>query len=252
MIDKTKSGTTSIIVGTVIFIFIAWKVIAYFLPDQENYVSGQNLLDEVMKVQGGLDRWKSKNNLDFTKEFTLYREDGTIELDREEMHKYSYGSDQKYSIQWREGSNIYALKNTNDSIYQEINGQVDTTQKRSQLISKLNAAQFVIDLPFSLNDDNAQLSYDGVKKFIEKPCEVLVVEFKDSTDKWWLYFTENDLSWAGYWVETADHYSLIINEEMTEANGFMLSRKRKSYRTDKNQNIVYLRAEYLYSNYNIY
>lgn len=251
MSSKSKPDVVSILIGSLIVGFVIWKVVAYILPDKELYANGQELLEDVMLAQGGFENWNAKSSLHFTKQFKLYAENGTIEIDRNETHKYLDKPRQEYNISWKQQQDDFLLVKKEDSIYQLINNVKDTLVTRSQLLAKLNAAQFVINIPYSLNDESASLEYEGVKIFQDVSCHVLKVNFKDSRDTWRLYFGQKDFSWVGYWVQTEDHYSLVINEEMVDVDGFTLSRKRKSYRTDNAQNILYLRAEYLYDSYEI-
>ncbi len=251
MKTNSKSDIISLLLGSLIILLIAWKVIEYILPDQMVYTDGHALLQDVTKAHGGIENWNKNKSLIFTKEFKLYEEDGSISIDQIEVHNYTMSRSPISTIQWKQEKYDFLLKKDQDSIYQLIGSSLDTTQTSEELTSMLNASQFVINLPFSLKDKNAHLTYEGDTVFEDQLCHVLKANFKNSNDSWFFYFTVNDLSWLGYWVATSDHYSLIINEEMTEVNGFTLSRKRKSYRTDKNQKILYLRATYFYSNYTI-
>lgn len=98
--------------------------------------------------------------------------------------------------------------------------------------NKLNAATFIVGLPYKLANKGSAKKYNGIKDFEGSPAHELEVNFKNSQDNWKMYYSLEPLDWLGYWVHTSDHYSLVINEEMTEVRGFKFSRKRKSYRTD--------------------
>lgn len=251
MSGTNKSDKVSIIIGTLIVGFIIWKVVAFILPDEKSYNDGQELLEDVMVAQGGLDNWNTKERLHFTKSFVLFAADGSVEINRDEIHSYRYGSQQEHKINWKQENKDFTLIKNKERIFQLENGQLDSLVSQSQLEAKLSAAQFVMNIPYSLNSANATLEYEGVQVFQDDKCHVLQVQFKDSRDSWRFYYSQDDLSWVGYWVQTEDHYSLVINEEMTDVGGFTLSRKRKSYRTDEKQNSLYLRAQYMYGAYKI-
>ena len=248
---KKQKDTTSIIIGILILGFIIWQVISYILPDQPAYENGKALLVDVMKIHGGKNNWDSKKGLSFTKDFKLFKKDGRTEIEKKESHRYNYAPREDLKVAWSQDSNEYVLHKTSKGILQYVNDSIDARATTKTLYAKLNAATFVIDLPYSLDDTNASLDYQGQEDFQGQDCHVLKVNFKDSKDTWWLYFATDNFSWLGYWVHTSNHFSLVLNEEMIDVNGFTLSRKRKSYRTDSLQNITYLRATYDYTDYKI-
>ncbi len=209
------------------------------------------LLDEVMEASGGLSKWNNKESLAFKKAFTFYDEKGNIEIDRKEDHLYVYGEEDSRKIFWKQDSLDYHLVKNNEGISQYKNGELDESITTEKLYSKLNAADFVINLPYSLVDENASVTSVGKEKFSGKDCNAYKVAFKESEDIWYFYFSEIDFEWVGYWVKTTDHYSLIINDEMTNVNGFSLPSKRSSYRSDSLKSVKYLKAIYLYSDYRI-
>lgn len=250
MAEKNKSDILVYLIGIAIIGFIAFKIIGYILPDQEPDYTGTSLLQAVMDKSGGKDAWNTIEKMSYKKSFQLYREDGSIEIDRKENHIYDFVNGVNREVTWVQRDTLYEIHRSDSAIYQIKNGVSDTLVTSNQLQSKLNAATFVVGLPYTLDDPSATLTYEGITDFQKEPCHVLKVTFKGSKDIWRHYYTK-DLSWKGYWVQTSDHYSLIINEEMIEVDGFTLSRKRKSYRTDAKQNPTYLRASYLYEGYAI-
>ncbi|WP_299684521.1 hypothetical protein [uncultured Dokdonia sp.] len=251
MAEKNKSDFTVYIIGIAIIGFISFKIIGYILPDQEPNYTGTSLLEAVMDRNGGKEAWNAIEKMSYKKNFKLYNEDGSTEIDRKETHMYDFSQGTAREINWSENDTSYSLRKTATAIYQLKNGIVDTTVTATQLQSKLDAATFVVGLPYTLDDSSATLTYEGITEFQKKSCHVLKITFEGSKDIWRHYYEEKTLSWIGYWVHTSDHYSLIINEEMIEVDGFTLSRKRKSYRTDASQNPTYLRATYEYKAYQI-
>ncbi|MDE0600085.1 MAG: hypothetical protein OSB51_13050 [Dokdonia donghaensis] len=153
------------------------------------------------------------------------------------------------SITWKDSLHTYKLIQRDTAILQFKDGTLDTSVSRKALQNKLYAATFVLGLPYTLDTDSSAKTYLGITDFQGKQAHELKVTFQDGTDTWYLYYDESTLDWLGYWVQTSDHYSLVINEEMINKKGFTLSRKRKSYRTDAQKNRLYLRADYEYSNY---
>ncbi|WP_035336752.1 hypothetical protein [Dokdonia sp. PRO95] len=213
--------------------------------------TAEDLLKTVMKVSGEKERYNNIKSISFKKSFHLYQEDGTVEIDRAELHDYDFSDDTRRSISWFSGERKYEIIQRGTDLYQTINDIPDTTITKIALQNKLNAATFVLGLPYTLDSDSSTKVYNGLQDFEGAKAHELVVTFTGSKDVWSLYYEPTTFTWLGYWVQTSDHYSLVINNEMTEVDGFQFSRKRTSYRTDSLKVRQYLRADYDYSNYEI-
>jgi len=251
MNKKNKSDLFIYIIGIAIVGVILFKIIGYILPDQEPTYDGTSLLAAVMEKSGGKETWGSLQKMSYKKSFQLFYEDGTIEKDLTEHHAYDFTAGVNREVTWSQNDTLYEIHRSDSALYQIKNGKLDTLVTPKQLQSKLDAATFVVGLPFTLDTSMASLTYEGKTAIQNTSCHALKVTFQGSEDVWRLYYEEKTLAWKGYWVQTSGHYSLVINEEMTDVNGFMLSRKRKSYRTDAHQNPSYLRAAYTYENYDL-
>ncbi|RMB57583.1 hypothetical protein EAX61_10715 [Dokdonia sinensis] len=213
--------------------------------------TGATFLAKIMDEHGGKKAWDSINKISFLKTFSLYKEDGSVEMTRNEKHSYGYTNGISRLVQWKQDEKTYNLVQDDNTYSQVIDGQLDTLATTEQLRNKMQASTFVLGLPYTLDTPTNELSYNGLKTFEGNIAHELEVRFQGSEDIWWLYYSEAELEWLGYWVKTSGHYSLVLNTEMIVENGFLLSRKRKSYRTDSLRNKTYLRAEYLYDNYAI-
>ena len=216
---------------------------------QPEIITGNSLLKKIMNSSGGKENYEGIKSLSFEKAFKLYDKDSTTEIDRLEKHTYDFTNGAVRSITWKDSLHTYKLIQRDTAILQFKDGTLDTSVSRKALQNKLYAATFVLGLPYTLDTDSSAKTYLGITDFQGKPAHELKVTFQDGTDTWYLYYDESTLDWLGYWVQTSDHYSLVINEEMINEKGFTLSRKRKSYRTDAQKNRLYLRADYEYSNY---
>jgi len=213
--------------------------------------TAEDFLEKVMNASGGKVRYNNIESITFKKAFHLYHEDGTVEIDRVELHQYDFSDVTRRNISWTSDTTNYELIQSNSDIYQTINGAIDTTTTKALLENKLNAATFVLGLPYTLDSDSSTKTYNGLQDFEGVKAHELVVTFTGSEDIWSLYYEPITFAWLGYWVKTSAHYSLVINNEMTEIDGFQFSQKRTSYRTDSLKVKQYLRADYNYSNYEI-
>ncbi len=245
MAENNKSDLLTYIIGIVIVGFILFKVIAFILPDREPEYTGNDFLAQLMKKAS----WDSITTMKYKKTCQLFIEDGSTEKHRNETHLYNFEKGANRQILWKEDSTTYKLQQTKAFLVQYKNNIIDSTTSKPQLQSTIEAATFVIGLPYTLDSPKSTLEYKGLTNFQNEECHTLQVTFENSWDTWTLYYTPETLDWKGYWVQTPDHYSLVINDEMTTVNGYTLPRKRTSYRTDSIQNITYKRASYLYEDY---
>lgn len=236
------------VLGTIAAIyFIATDVIF----KDEAPETGDSFLEKVMIASGGKIKYDTLNRLTFKKKYTLYTASGEKEFSKNELHSYDYATGTNRLIQWKEDTITYTIVQRDTLLFQTKNNKQDTTITKELLKNKLNAATFVVGLPYTLNNEGSTKKYNGIKDFEGSPAHELEVNFKNSQDNWKMYYSLESLDWLGYWVHTSDHYSLVINEEMAEVGGFKFSRKRKSYRTDSLRKRLYLRADYAYSNFSI-
>lgn len=235
-------------VGGAIAILLIYKSQTTTSPEVR---TAEDLLEKVMNASGTKKRYNNIENIRFEKAFHLYHEDGTVEIDRTELHQYDFSNGTQRNVSWSSDTTNYELIQKDTAIYQTINNIRDTITTKVSLQNKLNAATFVLGLPYTLDSDSSTKTYNGLQDFEGVRSHELVVTFTGSEDVWSLYYEPKTFAWLGYWVQTPDHYSLVINDEMTEVDGFQFSRKRNSYRTDSFKVRQYLRADYDYSNYEI-
>lgn len=251
MTTKKKNDLPQYVIGALIIGFIAWQLIGYLLPDEQPTYTTKSFIEAIEERSGGADRWDAIQKISFTKKFQLLDSTGHIEIDRLELHTYDFTNDTQRQIQWDLEGDNFLLVQQNNLLFQSKNKVIDSTITQAALSNKLNAATFVLGLPYTLNSPTASLSYEGLQTFEDVSAHELKATFKNSKDVWRLYYSEETLDWLGYWVETSDHYSLVINDVMTEVEGFSLSRKRTSYRTNAQKEKLYLRARYTYDTYKI-
>lgn len=239
------------LIGIAVLGIILWQVIGFILPDQPSFETGEEFLEELLEESGGLSQWESIKTFRFDKSFKIYNAGQQLESSRNEEHFYLLSPQISREIHYKNGPDFITMMYNNDRYTKLVNAAIDSLTTQSAIQQSMQAGVFVINLPFSLSVKNATLTYLGIETFQEEKAHKLMVTFKESNDIWHLYYNKQSLTWLGYWVKTSDHYSLIVNEEMEEVKGFMLPRKRKSYRTDSAMNIQYLRATYDYDNYKI-
>lgn len=218
----------------------------------------KQVIEQAMAATGGLVNWEKKDRLKFRKWTRLYFEDGTIESDNTQTHVYM---PEDILISWQDDDGKHVIKADNkDKNYEKyVNGVKIKPQSGTPLKNGLIAGAFVINIPFNLKDPGAQISYEG-ETTLRNGNRVHVVraeyngqQYKNHTtnDIWWHFFDVNSFISRGYKVKHLDHISLIENESYQTENGFTFAKQRKSYRVDDLGEVMYLRAEYLYDNFEV-
>lgn len=221
------------------------------IPDKE----AASLLQKAMDASGGLATWNSLKMISFEKRFALFSENGEVEQDLNQYYiqrnDYAEGSnnrEEKKDLIYQLGSDLIRIGG-------EVNPELSGTALRNTVLS----ASFVISLPFKLLDEGAELTYAG-KDTLDRgqEVEVLQVVYNPETnanhstpDIWWHYFDAETHTHLAYMVKHADHFSYVENLSQTEAGGIVFPLSRKSWRVDENRNLLWLRAEYEYSNYHV-
>ena len=91
-----------------------------------------------------------------------------------------------------------------------------------------------------------------------KQAEAILVNYdpkKNSnhftTEEWIYYFDENNADFLGSLVFHPSNYAFIENLKSIDHLPIKLPLHRKSYRTHKNREILYLKTEFRYSDYKI-
>ena len=216
------------------------------------------LLQKGIAAAGGLDNWKKIKTLQFKKNYQLFLEDGAVEKGAKQFHEYSFSS-KKIKIESQEGEIQKDLIFENGKAVQKIDGKLNQAAKQEALMNSIFTSTFVIEIPFKFLDQGAEISYAGLDTLATgEAVEVLRVDYHPekhnnltTEDIWWLYFDQKDYRLHGYMVKHKDHTSYVKNLTNTSVNGFLFPTHRKSYRVDADRNILYVRAEYFYKDYEI-
>ncbi len=219
----------------------------------------RSVLQQAMNKAGGWQRWKAINNMAFEKQYTLYAPSGEIEKAVLEQHDYQFLPDYRIQIEYIENGRQHQVMLDEWGVQKKENGILDTITKPVILINTILASTFVASLPFNILDSTAQIKYLGIDTLhsnnvvdvVQVIYNANLYEQHTHSDQWWLYFDPKDGTFLGYLVQHDEHFSYIENLSFQSIDGFVYVKERKSYRTDSLRNILYLRADYHYKNYQI-
>ena len=217
------------------------------------------ILQKAMIAMGGLERWNSKKRVSFSKRFKLYREDGSIENDAFQHHAYTYKPASSFSIKWTEKEDRHEILQKEGTLAKMINGLPDSEANLQSLNNTVLSSVFVTEIPYKVLDPGAHISYVGKDTLKEaQVVDVIQVVYDPEAhnnhttpDTWHLYFDAESSIMLGYIVQHADHYSYVRNLSDTLVDGFTFVTTRDSWRVNDNRELLYLRATYEYSDYEI-
>lgn len=225
------------------------------ITDQE----AREVLQKAMEAMGGLDRWKSKQELSFNKDFKLFREDGSVENDVLQYHNYTYGTNPSVSIEWSKDDSEHAIHRKEGKVSKTINGTEDSEANLQSITNTVLSSVFVVEIPYKLLDPGAVISYAGIDT-LDKGQIVDVVQVvydpeahsnHSTPDIWKLYFDAESSIMLGYMVQHADHFSYVRNLSDTVVDGFTFVKTRDSWRVNEERELLFLRATYAYDGYQI-
>jgi len=217
----------------------------------------KRLLTKVFKSSGGWDQWNGRRSLRFKKHFILYDSLGNTENEVLQKHRYAYRPKYDIDISWTKEGALHRLNYRDQKTVKTIDGEPDITAEPDALLNSVLSATFVMDIPFNLRDPGIAFTYLG-RDILENGEEVEVLQAifdseeqdnHSTSDVWTYYFEKSTYQLLGYLVQHADHFSYVKNLTSQKLNGFIFPKTRKSWRVTPDREILYLRAAYEYSDF---
>ena len=234
----------------VIVLFIACS------PRQEQATApplseAEQIVRASITAHGGLERWQTLETISYKKTITLYDAGGEVESHTVQQHDYLLQPQLTGSISWLSGEDRIKVTYQDGQAIRSKNGAADTTITTEASKNAFMAGYHVLFQPFQLLEDGVDLEYlgdqslaDGIKVHVIQPTYD-----RSNGDTWWYYFNVETKRFEGYLVFHVDHHAYITNLSFDDNSPMMLIHERKSFRSDQDRNIEYLRAEYLYENF---
>ncbi len=215
----------------------------------------KTIVQQSINAYGGYASWNANEYLGFDKWFALYDENGNEEVNTNQVHHYT---PTKIYMTWDDMGEKVEQIFTEGEFKKLKAGKLQGALNETSVKNSILAATFVMNVPFNLLDETATLTYDGETTFNGKEVYVLKAEYFPEThqhhttkDIWWHYVDKETYLISGYKVKHLDHVSLVENDSFIRKGGFVLPGKRSSYRVDENEEKLYLRAAYEYSDYKV-
>lgn len=206
---------------------------------------------------GGIEKWESMKQLNYTKDFSLLLPDGEVERSFSQVHEYKYNP-LDIVIKSKENDDLIETKLKHGK-YTRLKNGITSEAKEEALVKAVNTSTYVIGMPFKLLDPGVEIVYDG-EHTLENSKKVDVIQVSYDPDKnenhstadvWKYYFDKKDRKIVGNWVQTGDHANIIENITFERVGGVLFNKRRKSFRLDSLGNKEHVRADYYYDNYDV-
>lgn len=187
---------------------------------------------------GGWDAWAAKKTVQFKKTVIRYKNDGSIERKRVQLHRYELSPGMKGRVEWEEDGKKYVLVNSGYHAAKLVDGKMATTEKdNNEARGATYGSHYVFGMPFKLTDAGAHLAPAGTETL---PGGVGVEKVRVTYDKgagdsgglhtWWYYFDKktgrlvaNNLKYE------ADKYDYTEYADERTVAGLLLPMRRFGY-----------------------
>ena len=215
------------------------------------------LISKSIDAHGGYEEWKAMESMTFLKETRLYQADSSLESELFQEIEIRFQPHLEIRMNWEKDSMRHtALFDGKRTRYWLGENEIQNEDFLKSKRRDLDAAAYVMTKPFDLLEGEKQLKYLGTRRLpdgknYESVQVIDGVPGQQPVDVWIYYFDPNDSRLMAYSVETADHVSLVINDNLETIEGFLFPRERTSYRLLENGQIEYLRADYRYSDFSV-
>ncbi|REG83387.1 DUF6503 family protein [Algoriphagus antarcticus] len=218
-------------------------------PEKE----AKQLIEKSIQAHQLSKSWEDVATVKFKKWTRLLDETGAVESESEQWVEFRLKPYFEAKLTWNKDSVLHVVNfNGSKTSYQMGSNSIQNEGFLKAKRAEIDAAFFAFAQPWKLMDENANLEYEGQKTLESgKAVQSIRVDYGPDADVWWFYFDPESYNLVANELHAKDHRSLIENVSYDESTGFLLAKGRKSYRIDESGKKVFLRAEYLYSDYEV-
>ncbi len=197
--------------------------------------------------------WNDVSTIKFKKWTRLLDEGGAVESESEQLIEFRLKPYFEAKLTWTKDSVLHVVNfNGSRMSYQMGENSIQNEGFLKAKRAEIDAAFFAFAQPWKLLDESANLSYEG-EQILEsgKTVESIRVDYGPDSDVWWFYFDPVSHQVVANELHASDHKSLIENISLDQSTGLLLAKERKSFRIDDSGKKLFLRAEYLYSDFEV-
>jgi len=206
-------------------------------------------IEKSIAAHGGYQNFEQLENLSYRKSTYVLNEEGQP-LDSL-IQTFIHPSINQTQLAYLQHDISYLAEMKDESLTLFVD---DQPSEEASLLSThknlIDAANFIFFQPFKLRDQKAVLSNEGIKQLEVSEglmqLQVIGVSYPESTDRWYFFFDLNTDQVLANAVWHNEKMSLILNEEMQWHHGLLVHRKRTSYLSNQEFELIHPQASYTY------
>lgn len=223
----------------------------FFSCTQSPEKQAQELVEKSIAAHQLSKNWEDISSIKFKKMTRLLDESGVVESESEHWVEFRLKPYFEAKLTWTKDSILHVANfNGSKTSYQMGENSIQNDGFLKAKKAEIDASFFAFAQPWTLLDENATLTYEGEKSLEDaKSVQSIRVDYGPDSDVWWFYFDPTSSKLIANELYAKDHKSLIENLSYDETMGIILAKERKSYRIDGSGKKLFLRAEYVYSDY---
>ncbi len=197
--------------------------------------------------------WENLESIKFSKWTRLLNEAGEIESETLQWNEFRFTPFFEGKITWEVDSVTHISYWDGAKMHYSVGGnEIKNPDFLAQKKKDFDAAFYALAQPWKLLDEGPTLRHEGMKTLENgELVEVIAVDYGKDADLWWYYFDRPDNRLVANEVQLKDHRSLIYDLSFQTSGGLLLHGERESFRVNEEGDILFLRAEYRYSDYEL-
>ncbi|MCS5489742.1 glycosyltransferase family 87 protein [Algoriphagus limi] len=234
-------------VGSLIVLFF----ISFWGCEPKEQKDARKIIEEAIEAHGGQESWDDLAEISFRKWTQLLLEDGSIEKETDQLISFSFQPEFSGKVTWIQDSVEHVLSFSNNKTHYSIAGNsIENTDFLASKKKDFDAAYYAFAQPWKLLEEEGSIFIsEGIRQTPMGEAAVVRVDYGEGSDIWWYYFDPVSKKMMGNEVQLSDHRSLVENIDFNQVSPFTFYRTRKSYRINEAGEKLYLRADYLYDNF---
>ncbi|TFV92365.1 DUF2029 domain-containing protein [Algoriphagus kandeliae] len=230
---------------------LVMTLIAFWGCEPKEQRDARRIIEEAIEAHGGQENWDGLAEISFRKWTQLLLEDGSVEKETDQSISFTFHPEFSGKISWIQDSVEHVLSFSNSKTHYSIAGNpIENPDFLASKKKDFDAAYYAFAQPWKLlEEEGSVFSSEGIRQTPLGEAAVVRVEYGEGNDVWWYYFDPVTKKMIGNEIQLSDHRSLVENIDFNQVSPFTFYRTRKSYRINQAGEKLYLRADYLYDNF---